>query len=92
MMEGWYMCRMRRPVLPSSGQAYDEINIVRHADTAKDAKCPVSGKALKTRKAKGTGKRILQRTPDYHLRTLIRDQATNANVRAWPVPKWVWCV
>ena len=42
---------MRRPVLPSSGQAYDEVNIVRFCNGGKK-KCPVSGAVLKFHKGK----------------------------------------
>ncbi|KAK9840929.1 hypothetical protein WJX81_000905 [Elliptochloris bilobata] len=75
---------MRRPVLPSSGQAYDEINIVRYcSDTAGDKKrrCPVSGAVLKFSRGKVT------RTPDYALRKVIRHQAVQAKVYIPPIDK-----
>lgn len=69
---------MRRPVLPSSGQAYDEINIVRFCSGGK-RRCPVSGTALDFAR-KGAQKGSVTRTPDYALRNVIRHQAAAAKV------------
>lgn len=66
---------MRRPVLPSSGQAYDEINIVRHCAGREKQRDPVSGAVLKMRRGKG-----LQRTPEHLLRNLIFAEALKARV------------
>ena len=63
----------RRPVLPSSGQAYDEVNIVRHCSQGSKA-CPVSGAQLKFLRWQ------LARTPDFSLRNLIVQQAKLAKV------------
>ena len=65
---------MRRPVLPSSGQAYDEINLVRFSK-AGNKRCPVSGAAMKFVRGE------VARTPDYALRSVIRSQARQAKVR-----------
>eukprot|EP00884_Botryococcus_braunii_P014622 jgi/Botrbrau1/23160/Bobra.0041s0011.1 len=73
---------MRRPVLPSSGQAYDEINIVRHCSGKDKQRDPVSGQALKIKRGKG-----LQRTPEHLLRNIISQQASKAGVYIPPVEK-----
>lgn len=62
-------------MLPSSGQAYDEINIVRHTQSAGSRSCPVSGAPLKFLRSVQ-----LARTPDFSLRTLIAQQAKVAKV------------
>ena len=62
-------------MLPSSGQAFDEINIVRF--TAQGSRsCPVSGAPLKFLRSVQ-----LARTPDFALRTLIAQQAKLAKAR-----------
>lgn len=71
---------MRRPVLPSSGQAYDEVNIARFAAAGK-AQCPVSGAPLECHR-RGPSKGKVMLTPDYALRNVIRHQAQQAKVRA----------
>ncbi|EIE22354.1 hypothetical protein COCSUDRAFT_66578 [Coccomyxa subellipsoidea C-169] len=76
---------MRRPVLPSSGQAYDEINIVRFCSSGKK-QCPVSGAALECYR-KGTDKGKVMLTPDYALRNVIRHQAVQAKVYIPPIDK-----
>jgi len=65
---------MRRPVLPSSGQAYDEINIVRYCSQG-NKRCPVSGGSLKVSKS---GK--VMSTVDFNLRKLIITQAAQAKL------------
>lgn len=69
---------MRRPVLPSSGQAYDEINIVRFSAAGRK-RCPVSGATMKFAQSS------IVRTPDYALRSVIRHQARQAKV-SWLPP------
>ena len=69
---------MRRPVLPSSGQAFDEINLVRFCSGGKK-RCPVSGAPLDFSR-KGPHKGQVTRTPDYALRNVIRHQAAAAKV------------
>ncbi|CAL8468683.1 g8223 [Coccomyxa elongata] len=76
---------MRRPVLPSSGQAYDEINIVRFCSSGKK-QCPVSGAALECHR-KGADKGKVMLTPDYALRNVIRHQALQAEVYIPPIDK-----
>ena len=71
---------MRRPVLPSSGQAYDEVNIARFSAAGK-AQCPVSGAPLECHR-RGPSKGKVMLTPDYALRNVIRHQAVQAKVRA----------
>ena len=83
---------MRRPVLPSSGQAYDEINILRFCSSGKK-QCPVSGAALECYR-KGADKGKVMLTPDYALRNVIRHQALQAKVRLYilcKVPFWHLC-
>ena len=70
---------MRRPVLPSSGQAYDEVNIARFSAAGK-AQCPVSGAPLELHR-RGPAKGKVMLTPDYALRNVIRHQAQQAKVR-----------
>ena len=62
-------------MLPSSGQAFDEINIVRV--TAQGSKtCPVSGTPLKFLRSVQ-----LARTPDFKLRSLVAQFAKQAKAR-----------
>ena len=70
---------MRRPVLPSSGQAYDEVNIARFSAAGK-SQCPVSGAPLECHR-RGPSKGKVMLTPDYALRNVIRHQAQQAKVR-----------
>lgn len=65
---------MRRPVLPSSGQAFDEINIVRYCGEG-NRRCPVSGASLKVSKS---GK--VNFINDVNLRKLIITQAAQAKM------------
>ena len=67
---------MRRPVLPSSGQAYDEVNIARFSAAGK-SQCPVSGAPLECHR-RGPSKGKVMLTPDYALRNVIRHQAQQA--------------
>ena len=67
---------MRRPVLPSSGQAYDEINLVRFSAAGRK-RCPVSGATMKFMRGE------VARTPDYALRNVIKHQARQAKVSFW---------
>ncbi|CAL5221592.1 g3811 [Coccomyxa viridis] len=76
---------MRRPVLPSSGQAYDEVNIARFSAAGK-AQCPVSGAPLECHR-RGPSKGKVMLTPDYALRNVIRHQAQQAKVYIAPVDK-----
>ena len=69
---------MRRPVLPSSGQAYDEVNIARFSAAGK-SQCPVSGAPLECHR-RGPSKGKVMLTPDYALRNVIRHQAQQAKV------------
>lgn len=71
---------MRRPVLPSSGQAYDEINIVRFSAAGRK-RCPVSGATMKFAQSS------IVRTPDYALRSVIRHQARQAKVYIPPLDR-----
>ena len=73
---------MRRPVLPSSGQAYDEVNIARFSAAGK-SQCPVSGAPLECHR-RGPSKGKVMLTPDYALRNVIRHQAQQAKVCALP--------
>ncbi|KAK9829695.1 hypothetical protein WJX72_007404 [[Myrmecia] bisecta] len=72
---------MRRPVLPSSGQAFEEINIVRYC-AAGNKRCPISGVTLKFSKGKG-----VCRVADHALRNVIRAQADVAKVYIPPLEK-----
>lgn len=71
---------MRRPVLPSSGQAFDEINLKRWA-TSGNTKCPVSGQELRMHKDK------VQYTKHHLLRNIIRQQAAKAKMYIPPTDK-----
>ena len=73
---------MRRPVLPSSGQAYDEVNIARFSAAGK-SQCPVSGAPLECHR-RGPSKGKVMLTPDYALRNVIRHQAQQAKVILHP--------
>lgn len=73
---------MRRPVLPSSGQAYDEVNIARFSAAGK-SQCPVSGAPLECHR-RGPSKGKVMLTPDYALRNVIRHQAQQAKVCTLP--------
>lgn len=64
---------MRRPVLPSSGQAFDEINLKRWSLSG-NTKCPVSGQDLRMHKDK------VQYTKHHLLRNIIRQQAAKAKL------------
>ena len=75
---------MRRPVLPSSGQAYDEVNIARFCAAGK-SQCPVSGAPLECHR-RGPSKGKVMLTPDYALRNVVRHQAQQAKVRSAALP------
>ncbi|KAL3158317.1 hypothetical protein ABBQ38_010561 [Trebouxia sp. C0009 RCD-2024] len=71
---------MRRPVLPSSGQAFDEINLRRWSISG-NTKCPVSGQELRMHKDK------VQYTRHHLLRNIIRQQAAKAKIYIPPTDK-----
>lgn len=71
---------MRRPVLPSSGQAFDEINLKRWSLSG-NTKCPVSGQELRMHKEK------VQYTKHHLLRNIIRQQAAKAKLYIPPTDK-----